>query len=135
MEVTKGYETIPPYDQVKLEVIRRLVILSDEAAKTQALIYIGRNDPMTLFQFLSDTLNFYQFLRPKMAEYVNSKGDKHFLNFMKMMDNFSMHPLKFTPKQAIMAYININDFCEKYKLTSTTMYTGFASRSIDVYSA
>jgi hypothetical protein len=126
MEVVKGYESIPAYELVKYEVVRRLVAISESAAKVQSLIYLGRNDMMTIYQFQSEVLNFYQFLRPKINDYNENHSDEEYNKFTDRMDYYVMHPLKFNVMQAVIAYNFLNEFCERYKLTSTKMWTGQA---------
>jgi len=133
-EVVKGFESIPAYELIKFHVIQRLMNLSDVAARMQIMKSMNKSDPMTEHQFRSDTLNFYQLLRPKIIDYVRRRREQEYKEFIDNMDWFLMNFRKFSTKDAIIAFNNLNQFCEEYKLTSTTMWTGTAQRlGTDVY--
>jgi hypothetical protein len=130
-EITKVYESFPAYELIKNYVVQQVISLGVMTSQVNAMLFLGRKDRLAEAQYKAAVLTFYQFLRPKMLDY--SKFDPiTALNIVKM-DFFIMQTRAFTVRNAVMCFNFVNQFCEDYKLTSTTHATGYAKRKDDIY--
>jgi hypothetical protein len=142
-QVTKGYETYSAQELVKVRVVMWINQISDLAGRTRQMKYIGRSDPMTEYQFRSEVLEFYRYLRPKIVEFIgrantNNIDRETYKKFINSMDWFERHFKRFSTDGATVAFSNLNQFCEQYKLTSTIYYSGTAYKttgSSDMFNA
>lgn len=104
--------------------------------KILSLSYFRKADRMSINMFKSKTLALYQMLRPKMIDRWKFTHDELLKDTMDYMDMIILRPSEFKLSTAIIIFGNLNQFCEDYKLTSTSMWTGRSSESKkgDVYS-
>lgn len=133
--VQKVYESMPAYEQIKQYVVQKIIELSEQATQLQTLLYMRKRNKMLASQFKSEVLNFYEFIRPKIINHIAAKKDSKYSSLVKILDYFMEHPLKFTLADAIKTFINLNQFCEDYKLTSTAVWAGTASTFGDLMNA
>lgn len=126
--IQKVYETVPAYEQIKIYVVTILTKLNEIHAMMQKNMLMGRQDNDLKNRFKADVLNFYIFLRPKIYDYSMSVTDNEikqtYDSFIKTMNFYVMRPKKFDLSTAMYAYMNILQFCEDYRLTATTYWSG-----------
>ena len=143
-QIQKVYETIPAYEHIKIFVVQTLFKLSEEHTQLQQYMFMGRNDNQLAARFKADILNFYTFLRSKIYDFINTKGNsserQHYQEFCKTMNFYIMRPKMFKLANAMYSYFQLIQFCEDYKLSSTTFWTGQTqvqgdSQSGDTYHA
>lgn len=120
-------QSIPAYEQVKIDVVIELQSL--RKAYSEIMQYIDMNKyPKQLFAFFkSETLAFFMGMRPKILDY--SAKDKEYAHLIKFGDYFIPRPDKLQIGDAVRLFLGINQFCEDYRLTSTTFYMGSSSES------
>lgn len=121
-EISRSFETVPSYERVKNNTIDLLMQITNRLAEMNKYQLLGRNDRMTKLGFVADVITFYSYLRPKILDHVRRKHDSALKEFVAYMDRFVLHPNNFNETYALLAYAELNDFCEKYRLTSTTIY-------------
>lgn len=125
-EVVKSFETIPSYELMKHNTINLIMNLTEKLMKLNQMFLLNRRDPMTELGFIADVLTFYQFLRPKILDYLERHKDEDFDSLVDAMDFYILNPRKLNVTKSIQAFNMLNHFCEKYKLTSTVIFKGTA---------
>jgi hypothetical protein len=121
-QITKSFETVPSYELVKHNTINLIMQITTRLGEMNKYQLLGRNDRMTSLGFVADILTFYSFLRPKILDHIQRKNDRNLADFVNAMDTFILRPSRFNKTYAILAFTELNLFCEKYRLTSTTIY-------------
>lgn len=126
-DIQKIYETVPAYEMIKIYVVQTLTKLNEEHAMLQKYMLMGRKDSQLKNQFKADVLNFYIFLRPKIYDIQHGKNKSiatTYSVFTEAMNHFVMRPHQFDLSNSIVAYQTLVQFCEDYRLTATTFWTG-----------
>lgn len=130
-EVRKVYENLPPYEEVKIFIVRTTFRINQLQAKVQTFIMLERDDPITFYEFKSEVLNFYQYLRPKILTFDFRKTEEkdQMIEMCRMLDYYLYHPSDFPLEDAVTVYNNLLTYCEKDRLTSTRFYGGYGRDS------
>lgn len=123
MRVAEPYfESIPAYEQVKIYVVSKLTEIARIYSDIQQFMFIGKYPEHSIAFFKSEVMAFYVFIRPKMIDFI--KVDREYSKLIDYSDCFIGQPSKLKYSDAVRIWVGINQFCEEYRLTSTTIYHG-----------
>lgn len=139
--VQKLYESIPAYERVKIFVVDRITAISDQLSYIQYIMLIRKTDIISTYRFVSDVIQFYSFLRPKIFRHManikmkNTDEYNRYNSLTGTLDYYVLYPRRLGIENAVMLFNVLNQFCEDYNLTNTAMWTGQAAAHGSIYNA
>ncbi len=124
MAIEAEMTSIPAYEAVKYYVVTKLQDLTSLYSDIQRFRHMKKYPRALVAVFKSEVMAFYIFLRPKILLQSMRQGFTDYKQIMNYADGFLMKPRTLTLGRAILVYIILNQFCEDFRLTSTTFYSG-----------
>lgn len=124
-DLVKQYETIPPYEMMKINIIKNVDAINELIAELYKMKFSNKKNKFVITTLKARTIAFYMMMRPKLLT-ASSIHAENYKKLVEYADVFIFKPSIMKIDDSIAIFNALNQFCEEDKITSTRIFTGTA---------